>query len=84
MNQQVPPEFPGTKAPTKESTWRDPLLQQHMWLRMALSDINGRRSPWYCEGSMTQCRGMPGQGSRSRWVGEQVKGGWDRGFSEGK
>jgi hypothetical protein len=27
---------------------------------------------------------MPGQGSRSGWVGEQGVGGWDRGFSEEK
>ena len=33
---------------------------------------------------MPQCRGMPGQGSRNGWVGEQGEGGWDRGFSEGK
>jgi hypothetical protein len=32
---------------------------------------------------MPQCRGMPGQGSRSRWVGEQGKGGWDKGFQRG-
>ncbi|KRY62484.1 hypothetical protein T4D_1741, partial [Trichinella pseudospiralis] len=32
---------------------------------MALWDINERRGPWSCEGSMPQCRGMPGQGSRS-------------------
>jgi hypothetical protein len=34
--------------------------------------------------SMPQCRGMPGPGSRSGWVGEQGEGGGDRGFSEGK
>ena len=42
-------------------------------------DINGRRGPWYCEGLMPQCRG-----SRSKWVGKQEEGGWDRGFLEGK
>jgi hypothetical protein len=31
---------------------------------------------------MLQCRGMPGQGSRSGWVGEQGKGGWDRGVNQ--
>ena len=31
---------------------------------------NGRRAPWSCEGWMSQCRGMPGQGGRSGWVGE--------------
>jgi hypothetical protein len=33
---------------------------------------------------MFQCRGMPGQGSGSWWVGEQGEEGWDRGFAEGK
>ena len=42
---------------------------------MNLSDINGRRGPWSCEGSMSQCRGMPGPGSRSGSVGEQGEGG---------
>jgi hypothetical protein len=51
---------------------------------MALLDINGRNGPWSCEGSMPQCRGMPGPGSRSGWVGEPGVGGGDRGFSEGK
>jgi hypothetical protein len=32
---------------------------------------------------MPQYRGMPGQGGRSRWVGEHEEGGWDRGFFEG-
>jgi hypothetical protein len=45
---------------------------------MALLDINGRRVPWSCDGSMPQCRGMPGWGSKSGWVGEQGFGGWDR------
>ena len=36
--------------------------------------INGRRGPWSCEVSMPQCRGMPGLGSRNRWVGEQGEG----------
>jgi hypothetical protein len=35
---------------------------------------------------MLQCRGMPGPGSRSGWVGEQGEGEGNRrrGFSEGK
>jgi hypothetical protein len=33
---------------------------------------------------MPQYRGIPGPGSGSRWVGEQVEGGEDRGFLEGK
>ena len=43
------------------------------------SDIIGRRSPWSCEGSMPQCRGMPGPGSRSGWGGEQGQVGSVRG-----
>jgi hypothetical protein len=46
--------------------------------------INGRRGPWSCEGSMPQYRGMPGPGSRSKWVVEQGEGEGDRGFSEVK
>ena len=34
-----------------------------------LSDISGRGGPWSCEGSMPQCRGMPGRGGRSGWAG---------------
>jgi hypothetical protein len=45
---------------------------------------HGRRGPWSCEGSMPQYRGMPGPGSWNGWVGEQGKGGGNRGFSERK
>jgi hypothetical protein len=51
---------------------------------MAEPVINGRRGLWFCEGSMPQCKGMPGPGSRSGWVGEQEEGGADRQFSERK
>ena len=51
---------------------------------MTLLVINGRRVPWSCEGSMPQCRVMPGPRSGSGWVGEQGEGREDRGFSEGK
>jgi hypothetical protein len=37
-----------------------------------------------CEGSMPQCRGTPGQGSRSGWVGEEGDRGWDMGVFGGK
>ena len=33
---------------------------------------------------MPQCRGIPGQGSRSMCIGEQGEGGWDRVFWEEK
>ena len=35
---------------------------------MALSVINGRRGP------LSSCRGIPGPGSGSEWVGEQGDG----------
>ena len=54
--------------------------------RMDLLDINGKRGPGSCEGSMPQCRGMPGQGMG---VGGLVSSGWGDGigfffFLEGK
>jgi hypothetical protein len=41
---------------------------------MALWDINERKGPWPCEGSMPQSRGMAGQGSGSGWVSKQGEG----------
>ena len=41
---------------------------------MALWDTNERRGLWPCEGSVLQCRGVPGQGSRSGWVSKQGMG----------
>jgi hypothetical protein len=52
MKQPVSPEFPGTKPPTKEYTWRNSKLQLLMKQRMVLWDISERRGPWSCEGSM--------------------------------
>jgi hypothetical protein len=66
---QTPMELPGTGPPTKEYTWRNPWLQLHMWQRMALLDISGRRSLWAWGCSMSQCKGMPGQEDRNGWVG---------------
>ena len=40
--------------------------------------------PLVLQSFMSQYREMPGPGSRSGWVGEQGKGGGDRGFSERK
>jgi hypothetical protein len=45
INQLKPPELPGTKPQTKENTWRNPWLWLHMYQRMALLDISGRRGP---------------------------------------
>jgi hypothetical protein len=53
-------KLPGTKPPTKEHTCRVPWLQLHMYQRMALLVINRRSGPWSWEGSMPQCRLMPG------------------------
>ena len=36
------------------------------------------------EGSMPQCGGMPGPGSRSGWLVSRGERGGDRRFSEGK
>jgi hypothetical protein len=46
---------------------------------VAESDINWRRGPWFCEGSMLQCGGMQGPRSRNGWVGEQGEEGGDKG-----
>ena len=46
------PKLPETKPPTREYKWRDSQLQLHMWYKMALSGINGRRDPWSCEVSL--------------------------------
>ena len=49
-----------------------------------LVDHQWEETPWSYEGSMPQCRGMPGPGSGSGWVVEQGYWGVDRGFSEGE
>jgi hypothetical protein len=33
--------------------------------------LNKMEDPWFHEGYMPHCRGMPGQGSRSGWFGKQ-------------
>jgi hypothetical protein len=59
------------------------LWARHLFLYLPPTTIiNGRKGPWSCEGSMPQCRGMPGPGSGSGWVGEQGEGEGDRGFGE--
>jgi hypothetical protein len=48
--------------------------------------INGRRGPWFCEGLMPQCRGMPGQGVSGSvgWVDGGSGSGWgSRGREDG-
>jgi hypothetical protein len=50
---------------------------------MALWDISGKRDPWSCDGSMPQCRAMPGRGSGSGWVVSRGRGD-GIGVSEGK
>ena len=78
------------KAPTKKYTWRDPWRWPHMWQRMALLDISGRRglgpegvqypNVWEC-----QDRKMGVDG----WVEEhthrgRAEGGRNREVSEGR
>ena len=36
--------------------------------------ISGRRGSWPYKGLMPQCKGIPGQGSNSGWIGEQQEG----------
>ena len=49
-----------------------------------------REDLWSCEGSMSLCRGMPGQSVRWEWMGgwyphrNREIGEWDRRFVEGK
>jgi hypothetical protein len=52
-----PLELPGTGPPSKEYTWSNP----HMWKRMTLLDISGRRGPQAWGSSMPLCSGMPGR-----------------------
>ena len=42
----------------------------HQW--MALSGINRKRGPWFCEDSMLHCRGMPGNGGGKEGVLEWI------------
>jgi hypothetical protein len=68
VNRSDPPELLGTGPPTKEYTWSDPWHWPHMWQRMALLVISGRRGPWPWGCSMPQSRGMTGQGNKNGWM----------------
>jgi hypothetical protein len=76
MNQAVPPpqELSGTKPPTKEYTWRDPWLQLHMEQRIVLFRHQWEERSLVLRRLYAQCRGMPGQESRSMWVDDQGAG----------
>jgi hypothetical protein len=79
MNQQVTPDLPVTKPPTKE-------LPLASTAYVGLDGLVGHQwedRPLVWEGSMLQYRGMPGQGSRSGGL-VSMGAGWDRWFSEGK
>jgi hypothetical protein len=80
-NQYVP-ELPGTKLRSMEYTWMDLWFQPHMYQRIALLSINGRKGPWACEGSMLQCRWMSAWGGAGvgGWVEEQPY--WSRGWED--
>jgi hypothetical protein len=51
---------------------------------MALWDMNERRGPWFCEGSMSQFRGMLGQVSEVDGLVSRGRGDGIGGFSERK
>lgn len=40
-------------------------MEGYVQQRMALLSIYEQRGPWPCQGSMLQCRGMPGQAGES-------------------
>jgi hypothetical protein len=68
MIQPVTPDLPGTKTTSQ---------RVHMvGLMVPAANVakDGRKGPWSCEGSMPQCRGMSGPGSRCVWVGDQGEG----------
>ena len=46
---------------------------------MALSGINGRRGPWFCEGLKPHCRGILG-----RWGGSGQTGGGTPSWGQGE
>ena len=78
MSHPVLPELPGTKPSTKEYTSSYPCLQIHRQQRMALLGIKGRKGPWSWKGSILQCRGIEGQGSRRGLIGNGREDGlWD-------
>jgi hypothetical protein len=81
------PDPPGAPRDwtNNHQSWRDPGLQPHMWQRMALLDISGRRGPWATGCLMPQCRGTPGREDRSGvgWVGEHPHRGRGRGDRRG-
>jgi hypothetical protein len=52
-------------------------------MHIVKNNINERRGPLSCEGSMPQSRGIPRQGSRSGWISESGKGGGIEGFQRG-
>jgi hypothetical protein len=64
-----PPRAPREWTTNQSIYVRDPWSWLHMWQRMALLDICGKRVPWVWVCSMPQCRGMPGWKDRSGWVG---------------
>ena len=73
VNRTDPQELLGTGPPTKEYIWTNPWSWPHMWQRMALLSISGRRGPWAWVCSMPQCRVIPGQEDGSGWVD-----GWEK------
>jgi hypothetical protein len=51
---------------------------------MALSGINGRKGPWFCEGLMNPCRGIEGrEAGVGGWVEEHPHRSRGRGYGVG-
>ena len=65
INRPDPLEFLGTGPPIKEYTWSNRWCWLHMWQRMVLLDISGRRGLWAWGCLMSQFREMP----EREWVG---------------
>ena len=75
MNQPVPPVILGTKALPK-STHGGNHFSSCIFSRGWLCWLSMREDVLsLVKAQCTQCRGMPGQESKSGWVGEQGQGG---------
>jgi hypothetical protein len=56
------PKAPGVWTTNQRIHMEGPWLRPHMWQRMALLDISGRRGSWAGGCSMPQCREIQGKG----------------------
>jgi hypothetical protein len=53
-----PQEIPGTRTANQRVHMDRHMAPAAYVAEDGLSVINERRGPWYCEGSMSQCRGI--------------------------